>query len=43
LHRNPEQVGKFLQVVSEYVAMLKPQYEKLYNDKKDANHPPYFR
>jgi Protein of unknown function (DUF4238) len=42
LHRNPEQVGKFLQIVSEYVAILKPQYEKLYNDKKDANHPPTF-
>lgn len=42
LHRNPEQVGKSLEIVSQYVAILKPQYEKLYHDKKDANHPPTF-
>jgi hypothetical protein len=38
LHRNPEQVGRFLQIVSEYVAVIKPHYENLYNNKKDANH-----
>ena len=42
LHRNPEQVGRFLQTVSEYVAILKPQYENLYNNKKDATHPATF-
>jgi hypothetical protein len=42
LHRNPEQVGKFLEIVSQYVAIVKPQYEKLYQDKKDANHPATF-
>jgi hypothetical protein len=42
LHRNPEQIGRFLQIVSQYVAILKPQYEKLYHDKRDANHPPTF-
>jgi hypothetical protein len=42
LHRNPEQVGKFLAIVSQYVAIVKPQYEKLYHDRKDANHPATF-
>jgi uncharacterized protein DUF4238 len=42
LHRNPEQVGRFLHIVSQYVAILKPQYEKLYYDKRDANHPSTF-
>jgi len=42
LHRNPEQVGKFLEIVSQYVAIVKPQYEKLYHDKRDANHPATF-
>jgi hypothetical protein len=42
LHRNPEQVGRFLQIVSEYVAVIKPHYENLYNNKKDANHPATF-
>jgi hypothetical protein len=42
LHRNPEQVGKFLELVSQYVALIKPQYEKLYSSKKDANHPATF-
>ena len=42
LHRNPERVGSFLQIVSEYVAIIKPQYENLYNNKKDANHPATF-
>jgi hypothetical protein len=42
LHRNPEQVGKFLEIVSQYVAIVKPQYEKLYHEKRDANHPATF-
>jgi hypothetical protein len=42
LHRNPEQVGRFLQIASQYVAILKPQYEKLYDDQKGANQPPTF-
>lgn len=42
LHRNPEQIGRFLQIVSQYVAILKPQYEQLYHNKKDANRPPTF-
>lgn len=42
LHRNPEQVAKSHGVVSQYVSLLKPQYEKLYNDKKDVNHPATF-
>jgi Protein of unknown function (DUF4238) len=39
LHRNPEQIGTSLQTVSRYVMILKPQYQRLYQDKKDANHP----
>jgi hypothetical protein len=42
LHRNPEQVGKSIQIVSRYLMIVKPQYEKLYHDKKDANHPATF-
>jgi hypothetical protein len=42
LHRNPEQVAKSLAVVSQYVSLLKSQYEKLYYEKKDANHPATF-
>jgi hypothetical protein len=42
LHRNPEQVAKSLGIVSQYVSLLKPQYEKLYNTRKDANHPATF-
>jgi hypothetical protein len=42
LHRNPEQVGKFLEIVSQYVAIVKPEYEKLYYEKKDDDHPATF-
>ena len=42
LHRNPEQIRASLQTVSQYVTILKPQYERLYHNKKDANHPPTF-
>lgn len=42
LHRNPEQVGKFLELVSQYIALIKPQYDKLYNKRKDVNHPATF-
>jgi Protein of unknown function (DUF4238) len=42
MHRNPEQIGSSLETVSRYVLILKPQYEKLYQNKKDASHPPTF-
>ena len=42
LHRNPEQIGTSVQIVSQYVTILKPQYERLYHNKKDANHPATF-
>ena len=42
LHRNPEQIGTYLQTVSRYAMILKPQYERLYHNRKDANHPPTF-
>ena len=42
LHRNPEQIRASLHNVSQYVILLKPQYERLYQNNKDANHPPTF-
>ena len=42
LHRNPEQVGKSLEMISQSVALDRPRYEKLYQDRKDTNHPPTF-
>jgi hypothetical protein len=42
LHRNPEQIGRFLEIVSRYVATIKPEYEDLYRQKKDSGHPATF-
>ncbi len=40
--QNPEQIEKFLAIVSKYVAIVKPQYEREYHVRKDENHPPTF-
>ena len=42
LHRNPERIAESFQTVSRYVTMLKPQYERRYQLKRDASYPATF-
>ncbi|MFZ2104492.1 MAG: DUF4238 domain-containing protein [Roseiarcus sp.] len=42
LHRNPEQIARSLETVSRFMVAARPLYEREYDLRKDANHPPAF-